>query len=148
MSTILQLSSLDQSERILLPMPPKPETLDCQAEHAVYAQFMRYLRCVPNSRVDIKILSSIQFTADILNYSDAHVAKLLVDLGLRAPRMAFPACFLSYADGALMRDRHDIYGPNEALLSLQIHWARVGEDQFAGVKRQYSLLDEAIYASR
>lgn len=147
MSTTLQSSSLEQSERISLPMPPTPDSLDSQAEHAVYAQFMRYLRCVPNSRADIKILSSIQFTADILNYSDAHVAKLLVDLGLRAPRMAFPACFLSYADGALTRDRYDVHGPNEALLGLQTHWARVGEDQFAGVKRQYSLLDEAMYAS-
>ncbi len=132
-----------KTDNIVFPLPPK--SLSADTEHAVYARFMRYLRCVPNSRVEIKVLSAIQFTADILDYSDAQVSKILVDLGLRAARMAFPAEFLDYADNALMRQRHEVGGPNSQLMGLQSHWANIGEDPFAGVKRQYSLLDEGCY---
>lgn len=134
-----------ETKNIVLPLPPK--SLSANAEHAVYARFMRYLRCVPNSKVEIKVLSAVQFTADILDYSDAQVAKILVDLGLRAARLAFPAEFLAYADSALMRERYEVGGPNEHLMALQSHWADVGEDQFAGMKRQYSMLDaEGLFA--
>lgn len=125
---------------IILPMPC--EDLRQIAEHAVYARFMRHLRHVPNSRVEIKILSSIRFTADMLGYSDAHTAKILVDLGLRAPRMAFPADFLDFADASLMRSGWEVGGPTPGILALKEHWDAIGEDKFAGFKRSYSLLDE------
>ena len=112
----------------------------------IYARFMRHLRCVPNSRVEIKVLAAIQFTADMLDYSDAHVAKLLVELGLRAPRMAFPAEFLCFADQALMRECWEIGGPSSALLDLRDYWASVGEDRFAGMRCEFPLLvEEACY---
>ena len=142
----LLMQDIHDSDIITFPLPP--EDLSADAEQAVYARFMRYLRCVPNSRVEIKVLSAIQFTGDILDYNDAQVAKILVDLGLRAPRIAFPAEFLAYRDSALMRDRHEVGAPNRALLALQSHWANIGEDPFAGAKRQYSLLDEMMYADR
>ncbi|MCK6419206.1 MAG: hypothetical protein L6Q57_09840, partial [Alphaproteobacteria bacterium] len=79
----------------------------------------------------IKILSAIQFTADMADTSDAQVSKLLVDWGLRAPRLAFPADFLKFTDAALMRaaGAHDAAGPS--LRELKIHWDTIGEDRLA-----------------
>lgn len=122
-----------------LPLPPARED---SAEMETYARFMRHLRHVPNSRNEIKILSAIQFTADMQGLSDAHVAKILIDLGLRAPRVAFPAEFLSYADQALMRERWALGGPSSGLLELQSFWSSIGEDKFAAFKGDYPLLSE------
>jgi hypothetical protein len=128
---------------VVLPLPPQLGT--GADDMALYARFMRHLRLVPNSRMEIKVLSAIQFTADMLDHSDAHVAKLLVDLGLRAPRMAFPADFLKYADTALMRSDWDVGAPTHGLLALKEYWDRTGEDKFAAFKSEYSLLDERIH---
>lgn len=125
-----------------LPLPPEDVRDNVNME--IYARFMGHLRHVPNSRMEIKILSAAQFTADMTNYTDAQIAKILVDLGLRAKRAAFPADFLEYADQALMRSGWDVGGPNEALLDLKAYWDRIGEDKFAGFKRGYSLLDETL----
>lgn len=129
----------DKTQNVNYPLPPE---IQDNKDMDVYARFMRYLRHVPNSRAEIKVLSAIQFTADMLDYSDAHVGKLLVELGLRAPRMAFPAEFLAYADQALMRNGWDVGGPSPALEELQAFWADIGEDRFAGFKRDYPLLAE------
>lgn len=133
----MHTDTLNGTERVTLPLPSS--SLSNMTDQAVYARFMRYLRLVPNSRMEIKVLSAIQFTADMLDHSDAHVAKILVDLGLRAPRRAFPACFLEYADQALKRDRYDAGGPNAQLLDLLEHWDQVGEDTLS--IRQYCLID-------
>jgi hypothetical protein len=88
--------SLEQKisdKKINLPSLPKAGQ-DNQFELEVFGHFIGHLRQVPNSRLEIKILSSIHFTADILDTSDALIAKTLVDLGLRAPRKAFPISFL------------------------------------------------------
>lgn len=108
-------------------------------EMEIYVFFMRHLRLVPNSRMEIKILSAIQFTADLLGCSDAHVSRVLVDLGLRAPRMAFPADFLSYADAALMRSGWEVGGPSAALLALKKFWDVNGEDKFTAFCSEYPL---------
>ena len=137
----IQPQELDvlQSDAVTLPLPPSCENTQ---EMDVYARFMRHLRHVPNSRVEIKILSATQFTADMLGFSDAHIAKSLVDLGLRAPRMAFPADFLRYADQALIRSGWDVGGPSEALLALKAFWDRTGEDKFAAFRGDFPLLAE------
>jgi hypothetical protein len=113
-------------------------------ELEIYARFMRHLRHVPNSREEIRILSSIQFTADMLDVADALVAKTLVDMGLRAPRKAFPASFLDHADGALMRTGWDVGGPSEALIELKAHWDKIGEDRFAAFRKSHALR-EALF---
>lgn len=133
----------NQDTRHTLPLPP-PGIAERKDEMAVYARFMRHLRHVPNSRMEIKILSAIQFTADMMDYSDAHVAKTLVDLGLRAPRMAFPADFLMFTDQSFLRSVFDIGGPNEALLDLKDFWNTIGEDKFAAFKTTYDVL-EPVY---
>lgn len=127
--------------KVVLPLPPQSLASETD-EHAFYAWFMRHLRQVPNSRMEIKILSAIQFTADLLGYSDAHVSKALVDMGLRAPRLAFPSDFLSFADSCLMRSGWDVGGPSASLLDLKRHWDSIGEDKFAAFRGDYSLLSE------
>jgi hypothetical protein len=130
-------------DEVVLPLPPHlPADGD---DMALYARFMRHLRNVPNSRMEIKVLSAIQFTADMLGHSDAHVAKLLVDLGLRAPRMAFPADFLKYASEAMMRSGWEVGAPTHGLIALHNHWNRTGEDRFAAFRGEYTLIDERIY---
>lgn len=134
-------NKVQQDGKLVLPLPPQDPAMTEEME--IYARFFRHLRHVPHSRMDIKILSSIQFTADFLDHSDAHVAKILVDLGLRAPRMAFPADFLRFADDSLMRSGWEVGGPSAALMALNHFWDISGEDKFAGFKRDYSLLAEA-----
>jgi hypothetical protein len=128
---------------IVLPLPP--ESLHETGDIALYARFMRHLRHVPSSRMEIKILSAIQFTADIEGCSDAHVAKTLVDLGLRGPRVAFPADFLKFADAALMRQGWEVGGPTQALLDLRQHWDNIGESVFVAFSGEYSLVGTAAY---
>lgn len=103
-------------------LPQAPQTTGDLVEYEVYRKFMRHLRHVPVSRMEIKILSAIQFTADMMDLSDAHVAKMLVEMGLRAPRLAFPMEFLDYADAALMRSGWRVGAPSQDLIALQSLW--------------------------
>lgn len=121
------------TERTVLPLPPSMGEED-RFEMEIYARFMRHLRHVPNSRMDIKVLSSIQFTADMLDTSDALVAKTLADLGLRAPRAAFPVSFLDYADNCFRRAVWDggMDVPQASLVALKRHWDRIGEESAGG----------------
>jgi len=125
-----------QDARFIYPLPP--EEKEATREMEIYARFMRHMRCVPNSRREIKILSSIQFTADLLNESDAFVAKLLVGMGLRAPRNAFPDAYLEHIDKSLMRSGMEVGSPTKATQDLRTHWNYIGEDQFAAVRRKYA----------
>ncbi len=137
---------MDQKQQFqdMVRLPLAPALGDAQ-DMAIYARFMRHVRCVPNSRMEIKVLAALQFTADMQNCSDAHVSKLLVELGLRASRAAFPADFLRYADQALLRSGWDVGGPSTALWALKAFWDDVGEDKFAAFQGDYALLDaEAV----
>lgn len=134
-------------ETTILPSPPPhgDEITAVRSEDmTIYSKFISHLPCVPNTRTDIKILSSIQFTADMLGYSDAHVAKVLVDLGLRASRAAFPASFLDYADNALLRTVWDIGAPSSALKELDTYWVNAREERFGCMRTETRWLDEHI----
>jgi hypothetical protein len=120
------------TERVVLPLPPAMAG-DTRFEMEIYARFMRHLRQVPNSRMEIKILSAIQFTADMLDLSDALVAKVLSDLGLRAPRKAYPISFLDFIDKALQRRVWDSAPPPVCVPALRSHWDRIGEDRLTGI---------------
>ena len=129
---------------ITLPFPPTDMKADFEME--VYARFMRHLRQVCNSRSDIRVLSSIQFVADMMDVSDALISKILVDLGLRAPRMAFPEAYLEFADNTLMREIHQSGSASLCLRELQNHWAETGDDRFAAFKRLYPTLSVGVFA--
>lgn len=125
--------SITAHPAIELPLPPENKS---EFEMAVYAKFMRHLRCVPNSRAEIKILSSMLFTADMMGTSDEHIAKVLVDCGLRAPRAAFPDAFLNHVDQSFMRDENALGAATSEYKALGSHWTKHGEDPFAGHKVQ------------
>ena len=129
---------------IELPLPPQKENA---LGMEVYARFMSHMRQVPHRRVEIKILSAIQFTANMMDYTDAQISKMLVDMGLRVGRDGFPADYLDFADASLMRSGWDIGGPSAGLSELKDFWDEIGEDKFAGFRRQYSLLDERTMMS-
>lgn len=126
----------DTFENLFLPLPPLDGADDMELE--IYARFMRHVRLVPNSRIDIKILSAIQFTADILDQSDAYVCKTLADMGLRAPRRAFPETYLEHVDETLKRSGWDVGGPCASTIDMNRFWDEIGEDKSTSFKREYT----------
>lgn len=134
-------------EKVILPLPPQ-QAADKQFEMEIYARFMSHLRHVPNSRTEIKILSSIQFTADMTDCGDALVAKTLVDLGLRAPRKAFPVAFLDFADKSIARRAWDVGSAPASVVMLKDHWDHIGEDRFGGSTRErYAVYNEGVFST-
>lgn len=126
-------------------LPQRMDVEGSSTEADICIRFLRHLTAVPSSQLDIKVLSAIQFVADIMDYSDAHIAKTLVDMGLRAPRKAFPASYLDHADGSLLRDTWEVGAPNLALQQLAAHWQTLGEEIFVAAQRSYDLLDEEAF---
>lgn len=140
-------------ERVVLPLPPAIADLgagqDTRFEMEVYARFMRHLRDVPNSRIEIKVLAAIQFTADMMDLADALVAKTLVDLGLRAPRKAFPVSFLDFCDKCILRRSWECggvnAGPPPAIALLKDHWDSTGEDRYGPLPVHYAVFNESVF---
>ncbi|MBL8638085.1 MAG: hypothetical protein JNN09_06275 [Alphaproteobacteria bacterium] len=133
-----------ETEKVILPMPPLSR--EARYEMDVYARFMRHLRCVPSSRMEIKVLSAVQYVADMMDAADGEIAKTLVDLGLRAPRMAFPVEYIDFVDNALMREDWEVGSASASIKELQAHWGRIGEDRLAGFRRYYPALAENFLA--
>lgn len=129
-------------ESFILPVPSAD--LRDEMELEIYGRFMRHVRLVPNGRMEIKILSAIQFTADLMDLNDAIVAKTLADMGLRAPRKAFPESYLEHVDRSLMRSGWDVGAPSASSIDMKLHWDVTGEDKFAAFRREYSLLNEPV----
>lgn len=140
---VTTLKSNDNSNKIILPLAPQGDNV--RSEMEIYARFMRHLRLVPNSRIEIKILSAIQFTADMIDISDALVAKTLVDLGLRAPRQSFPMAYLEFVDKSFLRKKWDLGAPNDSLVELQEHWHKIGEDKFAAFRHDIAVTHETVF---
>ena len=134
-------------ERIILPLPPEAGE-ETRFEMEVYVRFMRHLREVPNNRMEIKMLAAMQFAADMMETGDALIAKTLVDLGLRAPRKAFPVAFLDFVDKGIQRTSWDHNSPPVSVMKLHGHWNKIGEDRFgSGLPKQYSVYNENNYAT-
>jgi hypothetical protein len=134
--------AIEAFDNIFLPLPPLDGADYMELE--VYARFMRHYRLVPNSRPEIKILSGIQFTSDMMDLSDAVVSKMLADMGLRAPRRAFPESYLEHVDASLMRSGWDVGGPCASSIDMKRFWDDIGEDKFAAYRRKYALIDEMV----
>lgn len=127
---------------IVLPQAPQM-TADTAQEYEVYRKFIGHLRLVPISRPEIKVLSAIQFTADMMDLSDAHVSKMLVEMGLRAPRLAFPMEFLDYVDAALMRRGWSVGAPSEGMIALQGLWFSMQKESSGlSFRHVHSVLEE------
>lgn len=139
---MMQRTNSGNKECVTLPFPPL-ETQGTQTDFGmdVYVRFMRHLRIIPCSKYEIRILSAIQFVADSMNEDDAQIAKILVDLGLRAPRMAFPESFLEFIDYRIMRG---CTNDGSSLYQLIDHWNGIGEDPFAAACRDIPFAIEQI----
>ena len=125
-----------------MPLPPLDDAEYGALE--IYARFMKHFRLVPNSNISIKILSAIQFTADMMDLNDAFVSKTLADMGLRAPRRAFPEAYLEHVDASLMRSGWDAGAPAASSIDMKRFWDDIGEDKFASFRREYALLSENV----
>lgn len=91
--------------------------------------FLQSQRDVVHSRAEVKILSAIHKTADLVGTSDAYIAKILVDFGLRAPRLAFPADFLDHIDNTVIRSEQAGFSLlSKSYKKLIDYWISVGED--------------------
>lgn len=132
----------DVFENVFLPLPPLDGADGLELE--VYARFMRHFRLVPNSRIEIKVLSAIQFTSDILDLNDALVSKMLADMGLRAPRRAFPSSYLDHVDRSLMRSGWETGAPCASSTDMKRFWDEIGEDKFAAFKKDYPRVTEPL----
>ena len=130
----------DRFENVFLPLPPLGGIESMELE--IYARFMRHFRLVPNSRIEVKVLSAIQFTSDMMDLNDALVAKCLADMGLRAPRRAFPESYLDHVDRSLMRSGWEAGGPSASSVDMKRFWDDIGEDKFAAFKREVPLVRE------
>lgn len=143
MTSILKSNDNFMKNNIHLPLPPEGERVEHEME--IYARFMQHLRLVPNSCDDVKVLSSIQFTADMLDISDALIAKTLVDLGLRTPRAALPADYLDFVDKTLLRGGWHVGGPTASTAELKAHWDIIGEDKFAPYRREVVTVEPPMF---
>ena len=86
---------------------PTFHTVTDRADHEVVQIFHQCFKNALHGRDDIKILSAIHKTADITGHGDAFIAKILVDNGLKAPRLAFPQDFLDHIDQSLLRSEEE-----------------------------------------
>ncbi|PCK00367.1 MAG: hypothetical protein COA45_00875 [Zetaproteobacteria bacterium] len=135
-----------ETDKITLPHPDRAHVMPEQ--WSIYTRFIGHMRHVPVSRMEIKILSAIQFTADMIDISDAHTAKELVDMGLRAPRIAFPIEFLDYMDSALLRCGFDIGAPSKEMIELRDQWFTYKEQpNFTSFRHVHHIIKEDILSS-
>ncbi|PZO89089.1 MAG: hypothetical protein DI626_00035 [Micavibrio aeruginosavorus] len=72
-------------------------------------------------------MSAIQFTADMLDMNEAYVSKTLADMGLRAPRRAFPEAYLSHVSEALTRANWEVGGPSASTIDMKRFWDDIGD---------------------
>lgn len=86
----------------------------------LYEHFIFHIRNSNVHLMELRIFEAIQSAAVNMGISNAFAAATLVDLGLRAPRKAFPASFLDYADKARAAGRSHETAPS--LMALNDHW--------------------------
>lgn len=111
-------------------LPCLPESAG-KYERDIYMAFIHALREGPHRRMEVRILTSIHRAADATDNSDAYVSRVLADMGLMAPRLAFPGDFLDHVDASLIRERPLMGSVPAAYTALASHWRAIGEDLYA-----------------
>ena len=118
---------LPKSVSIKIHFPVFHASMDAN-EKEIIQIFMQSQRDVPHVRAEAKILSAIYKTADLVGTSDAYIAKILVDYGLRAPRLAFPVNFLDHIDNTMIRSEQAGFSLlSKSYKKLINYWTAIGE---------------------
>lgn len=78
-----------------LPVLPLCPPVEKSFEAEAYRRFMRYFRETVGP-MEHRILVAIHMVSSAMGINPATTAKLLVDMGLRANRKAFPASFVEW----------------------------------------------------
>lgn len=112
--------------RIILPCLPQSAS---EPVREIYMAFLRAFREGPQRRMETRLLTAIHRAADVTENSDAYVSRVLCELGLMAPRLAYPGDFLDHVDATMVRDRPLLSVP-PAYLALVQHWAAIGEELY------------------
>ena len=86
--------------------------------------------------MSLKILASIRAVAQEMHCSEAHISKVLVDYGLRAPRNAFPQSFLKHIDDSIHSQSYMSGVASYSYKELFEHWYQV--EGYGGINRAYS----------
>lgn len=128
MTTTVITSGKSRSQ-ITIILPCLPEHCG-SLERDIYMSFIRAYREGPSRRMEVRILTAIHRAADLTDNSDAYVSRVLVDLGLMAPRLAFPADFLDHIDATLLRDR-PLISVATSYIALAQHWKAIGDESYA-----------------
>jgi len=97
----------------------------------IYMAFIHALRTDPHRRMEVRVLCAIHAAADQTDNSDAYVTRVLVDLGLRSPRLALPGDFLDHADTHLLRAKPAPCPAPPSYVELAEHWRALGDDLYA-----------------
>jgi len=77
-----------------MPVPP----VDSSPDMPYYQAFVHAMNRTKAPSIAEKLRTAIALTAELTQTSPAHIARLLVDYGLRAPRNAFPDSFVDYVE--------------------------------------------------
>lgn len=96
----------------------------------IYMAFTQSLRDTQNQSLERRILCAIHKAADRTGHSDAYITRVLVDMGLRAPRLALPSDFLDHADSNLLATHRFPIPLPESYRDLATHWGALGEDSY------------------
>lgn len=82
------------SQLYTMPVPPQEGTHDA----TYYQTFVRSMNRVSVKKATDRIKQAIERTADACDTSPGHIARILVEYGLRAPKHVFPNDFVSFID--------------------------------------------------
>ena len=107
----------------IMPLPPE----DGKFAHECYMTFMHHMNRAAGPGLDQRILSAISYTAKATDNSTAHISQLLVEMGLRAPKAAFPGDFISHITERLGRDAWMLGAPTANQMDLARIWQKTPE---------------------
>lgn len=99
---------------ITMPVPPS----DSSPDFMYYQAFMHAMNSIDQTCLATRIFEALERAAQRTETSSAHLARLFVSYGMRAPAQAFPESFRNYAESYIrtlndnpslsMSQHHDI----------------------------------------
>ena len=76
-----------------------PENHIHSSSNEYYPEFIKNLRDIGRGSKSDKVKAAIKLTAETLHISPEFVARCLVEIGVRAPKSAFPRNFVAFING-------------------------------------------------